>query len=212
MTIQAALRHVTRYRYDHPVALGPQTIRLRPAPHACAKILSYSLKIEPEQHFLNWQQDPQSNWLARIVIPEKTDHFTITVDLTVGMEVISPFDFFLEPSAEEFPFSYSEEMKAELEPYLRTQPMGPAFERYLAAIPREKKQTTSFLFELNARLSRDIAYLIRMEPGIQTPEETLCKGSGSCRDTAWQLVKLLRRMGLAARYASAYLLQLKTDE
>src|SRR3954462_14863320 len=211
MSIQAALRHVTRYRYDRSIALGPQTIRLRPAPHCRAKVLAYSLKIEPEQHFLNWQQDPQSNWVARIVIPEETDHFTITVDLTVGMEVINPFDFFLEPSAEDFPFAYSEELKAELEPYLRTLPLGPAFERYLAAIPREKKQTTSFLFELNAKLSRDISYLIRMEPGIQTPEETLCKASGSCRDSAWLLVQILRRMGLAARFASGYLIQLKPD-
>src|SRR6185312_16406108 len=150
-------------------------------------------------------------WLARVVVPEKTDHFTVSVDLTVGMEVINPFDFFLEPGAEEFPFLYSEELKAELEPYLRTQTLGPAFDRYLAAIPREKKQTTSFLFELNARLSRDLAYVIRMEPGIQTPEETLCKGSGSCRDTAWLLVQLLRRMGLAARFVSGYLIQLKPD-
>src|SRR4051812_36459759 len=211
MSIQAAVRHVTRYRYDRPIALGPQTIRLRPAPHCRAKVLAYSLKIEPEQHFLNWQQDPQSNWLARVVVPEKTDHFTVTVDLTVDMEVINPFDFFLEPSAEEFPFAYSDELKAELEPYLRTQEIGPAFERYLAALPREKKQTTGFLFDLNARLSRDIGYLIRMEPGIQTPEETLCKGSGSCRDSAWLLVQLLRRMGLAARFASGYLIQLKPD-
>ena len=211
MSIQAALRHVTRYRYDRPISLGPQTVRLRPAPHCRAKVLAYSLKIDPGEHFINWQQDPQSNWLARIVVPEKTDHFTITVDLTVDMEVINPFDFFLEPSAEEFPFTYSDELKAELEPYLRTAEIGPAFERYLAAIPRDRKQTTSFLFELNGRLTREIAYLIRMEPGIQTPEETLCKGSGSCRDSAWLLVQLLRRLGLAARFVSGYLIQLKPD-
>ncbi len=211
MSIQAALRHVTRYRYDRPISLGPQTVRLRPAPHCRAKVLAYSLKIEPEPHFLNWQQDPQSNWLARITVPEKTDHFTITVDLTVDMDVINPFDFFLEPAAEQFPFSYSDELKTELEPYLATREIGPAFERYLATIARETKQTTNFLFDLNARLSRDISYLIRMEPGIQTPEETLCKGSGSCRDSAWLLVQLLRRLGLAARFASGYLIQLKPD-
>src|ERR1700689_5380792 len=111
MSIQAALRHITRYRYERHIALGPQTIRLRP--------------------------DPQSNWLARVVFPEKTDHFTVSVDLTVEMAVINPFDFFLEPDAENFPFAYSEELKAELEPYLRTSPIGRAFDRYLAAVPRE---------------------------------------------------------------------------
>jgi uncharacterized protein (DUF2126 family) len=211
MSIQAALRHVTRYRYDRQIGLGAQTIRLRPAPHTRAKIIAYSLTIEPEQHFLNWQQDPQSNWLARVVIPEKTDHFTVAVDLTVEMDVINPFDFFLEPEAEEFPFAYSAELKAELEPYLKTAPLGEKFNAYLAKIPRGKKQTTNFIFDLNAALSREIGYTIRMEPGIQTPEETLTKKSGSCRDSAWLLVQLLRHLGLAARFASGYLIQLKPD-
>jgi uncharacterized protein (DUF2126 family)/transglutaminase-like putative cysteine protease len=211
MSIQVALRHVTRYRYDRQITLDAQTIRLRPAPHTRAKVVAYSLKIEPQEQFLNWQQDPQSNWLARVVFPEKTDHFTVSVDLTVEMDVINPFDFFLEPAADDFPFAYSAELKAELEPYLATLNAGRAFERYLAGIPRNKKHTTNFIFDLNAQLSRDISYLIRMEPGIQTPEETLCKGSGSCRDTAWLLVQLLRHLGLAARFASGYLIQLKPD-
>jgi len=211
MSIQAAIRHVTRYRYDRPITLGPQTVRLRPAPHCRAKVVAYGLKVEPENHFINWQQDPQSNWLARVVMPEKTDHFTVTIDLTVDMEVINPFDFFLEPEAEEFPFAYSPELKSELEPYLQPLPGGPAFNRYLASLSREKKRTTTFLFELNAKLARDISYLIRMEPGIQTPEDTLCKTSGSCRDSAWLMVQLLRHLGLAARFASGYLIQLKAD-
>jgi transglutaminase-like putative cysteine protease len=164
MSIQAALRHVTRYRYDRQITLGPQTIRLRPAPHTRAKVTAYSLKIEPEGHFLNWQQDPQSNWLARVVFPEKVDHFTVQVDMTVDMEVINPFDFFLEPEAEKFPFQYSPEQKAELEPYLATGDFGPAFDRYLAQVPREQKQTTNFIFDLNAAIARDIGYTIRMEP------------------------------------------------
>ena len=211
MSIQAALKHVTRYRYDRQINLGPQTIRLRPAPHCRAKVAAYGIKVEPKDHFINWQQDPQSNWLARVVVPEKTDYFTVSIDLTVDMEVINPFDFFLEPDAEHFPFTYSQELKAELEPYLQPLPGGPAFKRYLAKISREKRQTTSFIFDLNAQLARDIAYLIRMEPGIQTPEDTLCKVSGSCRDSAWLLVQLLRHLGLAARFASGYLIQLKPD-
>ena len=211
MSIQAALRHVTRYRYDRPIQLGPQTIRLRPAPHSRAKIVSYALQVEPKDHFINWQQDPQSNWQARVVVPEKTDHFTVSVDLTVEMEVINPFDFFLEPYAEQFPFTYADELKNELEPYLAPLPGGAKFDAYLAKVPKDRNQTTAFLFDLNARLTRDIAYLIRMEPGIQTPDETLTKCSGSCRDSAWLLVQLLRHLGLAARFASGYLIQLKPD-
>ncbi len=156
MSIQAALRHVTRYRYDRPIALGPQTIRLRPAPHCRAKILAYALKVEPETHFLNWQQDPQSNWLARIVVPEKTDHFTVSVDLTVDMEVINPFDFFLEPEAEQFPFAYCAELKAELEPYLRTRDCGgPALRRAISPPSAARRsRPPSFLFDLNARLTK----------------------------------------------------------
>src|SRR6201992_3892884 len=175
MSIQVAIHHTTRYRYDRRIELGPQTVRLRPAPHCRTKILAYDLKVEPKDHFLNWQQDPQSNWLARIMVPEKTDHFTVTVDLTVEMDVINPFDFFLEPEAEQFPFAYSPELKQELEPYLAKLPGGPKFDAYLAKLPKEGNQTTAFLFDVNAGLARSIAYLIRMEPGIQTPEDTLTK-------------------------------------
>ncbi len=144
-------------------------------------------------------------------MPEKTDHFSVTVDLTVELNVINPFDFFLEPDAEDFPFSYAPDLKAELEPYLQIRDCGPHFNAFVAALPREKKQTTTFLFDLNAQLSHAISYLIRMEPGIQAPEETLIKQSGSCRDSAWLLVQILRHMGLAARFASGYLVQLKAD-
>jgi uncharacterized protein (DUF2126 family) len=211
MSIQVAIHHATRYRYNRAIQLGAQTVRLRPAPHCRTKILAYDLKVEPPDHFLNWQQDPQSNWLARIVVPEKTEHFSVTVDLTVQLDVINPIDFFLEPEAENFPFGYSAELKAELEPYLRTRDCGARFDAFVAAIPREKRQTTSFLFDLNAKLNSHIAYLIRMEPGIQTPEETLTKKSGSCRDTSWLLVQVLRHLGLAARFASGYLIQLTPD-
>src|SRR3984885_5660521 len=203
MSIQVAIHHATRYRYDRAIQLGAQTVRLRPAPHCRTKILAYDLKVEPKDHFLNWQ--------ARIVMPEKTDHFSVTVDLTVQMDVINPFDFFLEPEAENFPFAYSAELKAELEPYLRTRDCGALFDAFVAAIPRERRQTTSFLFDLNAKLNSHIAYLIRMEPGIQTPEDTLKKKSGSCRDTSWLLVQVLRHLGLAARFASGYLIQLTPD-
>jgi uncharacterized protein (DUF2126 family) len=212
MTIHIALNHVTRYRYDRPVSLSPQVVRLRPAPHARTPVHAYSLKVLPEKHFVNWQQDPQSNWLARFVFPEKTRELAIEVDLVAEMSVINPFDFFLEPSAEKFPFRYEESQLQELAPYLARGPLTPRFKRYLDAVPRVPAPTVDFLVALNARMAKDIKYLIRMEPGIQTPEETLALASGSCRDSGWLLVQLLRHLGIAARFVSGYLIQLKADQ
>jgi uncharacterized protein (DUF2126 family) len=211
VSIHVALNHVTHYRYDRPVMLGPQVVRLRPAPHSRIPVLAYSLKIAPEQHFINWQQDPQSNWLARLVFPERTREFRIEVDLVAEMSVINPFDFFLEPYANRFPFVYEDWQLHELAPYMVKLPLTPRFKRYLAAVPREPSPTVDFLVALNLQLSRDVRYLIRMEPGVQTPEETLERASGSCRDSGWLLVQLLRQLGLAARFVSGYLIQLKPD-
>ena len=215
MSIHAALHHVTLYRYDRLVELGPQVIRLRPAPHCRSHIVAYSLKVEPA-HFINWQQDPFANYQARLVFPEKTIEFKITVDLVVEMSVYNPFDFFLEPHAETFPFTYSQASALELAPYLVTSRLAPKFKSYFKTInvktlKRNPMRTIDFLVQLNQQLHQDIAYTIRMEPGVQSPEETLKLGSGSCRDSAWLLVNLLRHCGLAARFASGYLIQLAPD-
>ena len=211
MSIHVALNHLTRYRYDRLINLGPQVIRLRPCPHSRTRILSYALKIGPDKHFINWQQDPQGNYLARLVFPEKTREFSIEVDLVAEMSVINPFDFFLDPYAENFPFEYEDWQRHELTPYLYKVDGGERFDRYVAGIPRTKMRNVDFLVALNARLHADISYTIRMEPGVQTPEETLAKRSGSCRDTAWLLVQILRHLGLAARFVSGYLIQLTAD-
>jgi len=211
LSIHVALNHVTHYRYDRRVALSPQVVRLRPAPHSRTRILSYSMKVTPAKHFINWQQDPQSNYMARLVFPEKTEELRIEVDLVAEMAVLNPFDFFLEPYANKYPFKYEETDRRELAPYLITQPLTPRFANYLENIPRKDVSTIDFLVELNSRLARDIRYLIRMEPGVQTPEETLANASGSCRDSGWLLVQLLRHLGLAARFVSGYLIQLVAD-
>ena len=211
MSIHVALNHLTHYRYDRLVGLGPQIVRLRPAPHCRTRIISYSLRVSPAKHFINWQQDPQSNYLARLVFPEKSRELRVEVDLVAEMAVHNPFDFFLEPYAEQFPFAYQGVEEHDLAPYLALAPVTPLLERYLAAIPREKSRTIDFLVELNLRLARDVRYLIRMEPGVQSPEQTLQLGSGSCRDSAWLLVQLLRHLGIAARFVSGYLIQLAPD-
>jgi uncharacterized protein (DUF2126 family) len=211
VSIHVALNHVTHYSYDRLINLGPQIVRLRPCPHSRTRILSYSLKIGPAQHFVNWQQDPQGNYLARLVFPEKTREFRVEVDMVAEMSVINPFDFFLEPHAEKIPFAYVAEERHELAPYLYKVNYGPLFDKYVAAISREPLRSVDFLVALNAQLQRDISYTIRMEPGVQTPEETLTKRSGSCRDSAWLLVQVLRHLGLAARFVSGYLIQLTAD-
>jgi uncharacterized protein (DUF2126 family) len=211
MSIHAALTHTTHYRYDRLVNLGPQVIRLRPAPHCRSKVISYSLKVEPETHFLNWQQDPFANYQARLVFPEKASEFKVTVDLVVEMAVYNPFDFFLEPSAENFPFAYEPLLKQELAPYLAVDPLTPRFKAFLNSTNRKKRRTIDFLVDLNQQVHEAIAYTIRMEPGVQTPEQTLELASGSCRDSAWMLVQLMRHCGLAARFTSGYLIQLAPD-
>lgn len=212
MTIRVAINHRTSYKFDRPVNMSPHTVRLRPAPHSRTPIHSYSLKIKPEEHFINWQQDAFGNYLARLVFPEKCTEFEVDVEVIADMTVINPFDFFVEEYAEDFPFKYNQQVKKELLPYLEKLEGGPLFKKFMASVDVKKRAINDFLVELNQLVQNETEYLVRMEPGVQTPEETLEKTKGSCRDSAWLLVQLLRHLGLAARFASGYLVQLKPDE
>ena len=211
MSIHVALKHRTSYEYDRLVEHGPHVIRLRPAAHAKTRILSYSLNVGPGDHFINWQQDPQGNYLARLVFNEPMERLDVEVDLVVEMAVHNPFDFFLEEEAEEYPFGYDADVEKELAPFLEVVDAGPRMQHCIKYFRKKTGRTIDVLVELNAAAQKAVEYKIRMEPGVQTPEETLEKGSGSCRDSAWMLVNVLRGMGLAARFASGYLIQLKAD-
>ena len=212
MGIRVALNHTTTYSYDRPVILSPHVLRLRPAPHARTPVHSYSLKVEPDSYFLNWQQDPYSNHLARLVFRKPTNEMRVTVDLIAEMTPINPFDFFLEESAQKYPFVYEPLLAKELAPYLETLPAGPLLQKFVEDNRREGATTNDYIVEVNRSVAMRVKYLIRMEPGIQTPEETLTLASGSCRDSAWLLVQACRHLGIAARFCSGYLIQLVADE
>ncbi len=211
MAIQVALHHQTIYRYDRPVTLSPHVVRLRPAPHCRTPILSYSLTIEPRKHFINWQQDPYSNYLARLVFPNLARELVVEVDLVADLITIDPFDFFIEDEAEYFPFTYDAVLARELIPYRETEPAGPRMQHLIDSLRTSKIRSVDYLVDLNRHVQQAIRYIIRMEPGIQTCEETLTMQSGSCRDSAWVLVQLLRHLGFAARFVSGYLIQLAPD-
>ena len=211
MAITAALHHVTHYRYDRPIILSPHVIRLRPAPHCRTAVLAYTLKILPADHFINWQQDPFGNWLARVVFPNEANEMKVEVDLLAELAVINPFDFFVDESATTFPFQYDSELLEELQPNLKLDDGGPLLDAFVASVSRQPQVTVDFLVALNARLQAEIGYTVRLEQGVQSPDETLALRLGSCRDTSWLLVQILRRLGLAARFVSGYLIQLRHD-
>ena len=211
MAIHASIHHLTHYKYDRPVTLGPQIIRLRPAPQSRTKVISHSLKVSPAGHFVNHQQDPYGNWLARFVFPEPVTEFRIEVDLVADMTVYNPFDFFVEESAEFWPFEYPRDLAEDLVIYRTPDEAGPLLNQFLAGVPRDKTRVIDFLVALNARVNGAVNYTIRMEPGVQTPEQMLDVKSGSCRDSSWLLVQALRHLGFAARFVSGYLIQLTPD-
>jgi uncharacterized protein (DUF2126 family)/transglutaminase-like putative cysteine protease len=214
MSIHVAIHHKTTYTFDRPVRLSPHVVRLRPAPHCRTPILSYSLKVEPTDHFVNWQQDPFGNYLARFVFPEPTSELDVMVDVVADMTIINPFDFFIDDEAKSYPFAYDRGLAQDLSPYLAASDGLPLLDKWMTSLPSlpvEGLAIVDFLVQINAKLCSDIAYSIRMEPGVQSPDETLRQQLGSCRDTAWLLVQVLRRKGLAARFVSGYLVQLAAD-
>ncbi|WP_194767475.1 DUF2126 domain-containing protein [Tamlana sp. I1] len=212
MALKIVISHKTKYKYDRKVSLSPHIFRLRPAPHSRTPIESYSIKIKPEEQFFNWQQDPFGNYVARLVFPEKTDELSIDVEIIADLKTINPFDFFIEESAEEYPFEYTDTIKKELLPYLEITDNGDLLKDFIKTIDYTPRKTIYFLIDINRKIYEYLSYNIRMEPGVQSCEETLERKNGSCRDFAWLFVQTLRHLGFGARFVSGYLVQLKSDE
>jgi len=211
MGTKVAVHHESRYRYEQPVSLGPQTIRLRPTPHCRTPILSYSLEIKPTDSIRSWQFDPLANHVARVLFPCKTSEFSVTVDLVVDMIPVNPFAFFLEPEVEMVPFTYKPEFARDLEPFLAVEPAGRRLSEFVDSV-RGTEPTIPFLLGLSERIRNQVAYTTRLEHGVQSCEQTLLIGTGSCRDSSWLLVQACRQLGVAARFVSGYLIQLAGDE
>ncbi len=214
MAIRVALNHRTFYSYDRPASLGPQVVRLRPAPHCRTPIVSYSMTVTPGgpgEHFINWQQDPQNNRLARLVIPKPTRKFGVEVDLVADLTPINPFDFFLDPDAERYPFRYDDQDWRDLRSYLDDPQFDERTAALYAQIDLQPQRTIDFLVQVNTLVNRTLGYTVRMDPGVWPAERTLAEGIGSCRDFAWLMVQLYRKAGLAARFVSGYSIQLAPD-
>jgi transglutaminase-like putative cysteine protease len=209
--MNVALTHTTKYRYSSEVKLGPQIIKLHPAPHCRTSITKYQLDIQPSSFLIEWQQDEFLNHVAKVTFTEKTDFFDINVKITADLKPINPFDFFLDPSAVHHPFNYEESLKNELSQYLTVLEMGPLFKAFVEKIPEERRRSIEYIVYLNQLVFNKIRYLVRHEPGVQTAEQTLELGYGSCRDSTWLLVQLCRQLGIAARFVSGYLIEVKPD-
>ena len=203
MSIKVAISHKTVYKFDRSVKLYPHVFRLRPAAHSRTAIEAYSLKIFPEKHFINWQQDAFGNYQARVVFPDLVDELRVEVEVIAKLQVINPFDFFIEEYAEKFPFTYDKTLRKELRPYLEVEGIGLETLKFIESIkvPNNVK-TVDFLVLINQAVFNALNYNIRMEPGVQTCDETLIRKMGSCRDFSWLLVQVLRKFGLAARFVS----------
>jgi transglutaminase-like putative cysteine protease len=202
--LRIQLEHDTCYRYDRSVVLSPQRIRLRPAPHNRTELGDYRMQVAPATHRLDWQQDAFGNHIARVLFDGPVTEFAISVALIAVPRPVNPFQFLVDPEAERYPFAYGPLEAEALAPALVTDDAGPRLQALIAECGGARESSVAFLAELTAHLRSVVAYTHREEAGVLDPEETLRKGEGSCRDSAWLLVQLLRHLGLAARFVSGY--------
>jgi len=212
MSTLVSLQHGTRYQFDRAVTLGPHEIRMKPVPACRTPVSSYSLAVRPARHMMHWHHDAAGNPVARILFQDRFSELEIDVALTADLASLNPFDFLVAPGAERYPPAYPDAERPDLQPYFAALESGERLQGWLAdihaAVNRDSCGTVDLLVAINERVKRDITYVTRMEHGVQSCEETIGFGKGSCRDSAWLLVQVLRHIGIAARFVSGYLVQL----
>ena len=172
--IRVALHHKTRLPVRPPVTLSPQVVRLRPAPHSRTPVTGYSLRIEPSQHFINWQQDPQGNFLARARLPGADDGLLARSRSGRRDDGDQPVRLLPRAAGR----ALSVRLRRAAAAGTGAVPGRGARRAAAAGVPRvdaarADPRPSTFLVDLNRRLQHDIRYVIRMEPGVQTSEETL---------------------------------------
>jgi transglutaminase-like putative cysteine protease len=210
--VRVTLRHNTSYRFDRSVVLGPHDVRLRPSAHGRTPILEYAFHVQPAGGSVHWYTDALGNRVARCLFPQPVAELRFDVELTADLAPINPFDFLLDLWSSQFPFRYPDELAIDLAPALGADPAAAAMSEWVERVKSEflstgSINTVTLLVELNLRVRREVAYIVREEAGVQAPEETLALAAGSCRDSAWLLTQALRQLGLAARFVSGYLIQ-----
>lgn len=208
MSVKVLINHQTVYSYDRLVSLSTQVIRLFPAVHNKTSIIEYSLTVKPLNHMIYQLQDPYGNTETRINFNNRISQFEINVVIVASIEPVNPFQFFIESYASHYPFIYRAADQRPLALYMEVSKAGPLLESWIARLDFPSTEIVDFIAHINRSVYRDIHYHERIEPGVQTAEQSLERRTGSCRDSAWLLVQILRQFKLASRFVSGYIVQL----
>ena len=200
--------HQTNYEFSGQVHLHPHTLRLRPREGHELRIESSTLDISPDAS-LRWHRDVEGNSVATATFLGSTAYLYISSEVVIQQYDQVPYDFLVADYAVDYPFRYDPEDEILLTPYLKQSDfqVQDKVKNLLDDIwqANEPIQTFALLLRLNQRIYQTITYQRREEAGVQSAEETLNRGSGSCRDSANLFMVVARQLGLAARFVSGYI-------
>jgi transglutaminase-like putative cysteine protease len=201
------VRHLTRYRYSKPVALGEHRMMFRPRESHDLRLISARLDIEPRPMQLRWVHDVLDNSVAVATFSGRTNE--LCFDSTVTLEHLETElpDYALEPEATTYPFAYARDDRPDLAPALLRQSPAADIDRWAAGFlaPSGSTGTIALLRAMTVGIREQLSYRRRTERGVQTPTETLLRQSGSCRDFALLMIDGVRSLGFAARFVSGYI-------